>query len=155
MSTTEEYRHPILHEGLRSIPPTTWMFRHVPLFEPDSTMTLFQHLPMPLPIEEGVFPIRHDCHIQGQREVSLDNHHGPSSGLFSTRDFLCMFQRQQRTRGPRTHRSGQIRRSGTLSMGLTLGTRGRHGQNVQEQPCQPRHGGGSDFGKTFSHVWSD
>ena len=28
---------------------------HVPLFEPDSTMTLFQHLPMPMPIDDGVF----------------------------------------------------------------------------------------------------
>ena len=31
------------------------IFVHVPLYRADSTMTLFQHLPMPLPLDDDVF----------------------------------------------------------------------------------------------------
>ena len=41
-----------------SVAPSTHGFDviiHVPLFEPESKMMLYQHLPMPLPIEDGIF----------------------------------------------------------------------------------------------------
>ena len=40
------------------VAPSTYGFDvivHVPLFEPTSKMTLYQHLPMPLPIDDRVF----------------------------------------------------------------------------------------------------
>jgi len=53
---SEEHAH--LQNMPTSLNPTDYgfdVFVHIPLFKPESKMKIFQHLPLPLPLEEGVF----------------------------------------------------------------------------------------------------